>query len=163
LCVFSEESPDHKQLIFSAFDPSREGRRELTRVSLKQPVAGYGWDLSLDGSHLAVAQWDQREGRIQIQILPLAGGEVREFNVKGWEGFASVFWAADSRGLFVSAVEGIRAKLLHVDLDGHGQAIWQQPFPGIIWESRGVPSPDGRYLAVWAGSTDSNVWLLENY
>jgi len=163
LCVFSEPSPDHKQLIFSAFDPSREGRRELTRVSLKQPVAGYGWDLSLDGSHLAVAQWDQREGRIQIQILPLAGGEVREFNVKGWEGFASVFWAADSRGLFVSAVEGIRAKLLHVDLDGHGQAIWQQPFPGIIWESRGVPSPDGRYLAVWAGSTDSNVWLLENY
>ena len=37
LCVFSEESPDHKQLIFSAFEPTREPRRrELTRVNLSR-------------------------------------------------------------------------------------------------------------------------------
>jgi serine/threonine protein kinase len=164
LCVFSEESPDNKQLIFSGFDPSQElRRRELTRVNLKHPQDGYFWDLSLDGSHLTLAQWDQREARIQIQILPLAGGEVREFNVRGTRGFVSVFWAADSRGLFVSVLAGQGAKLLHVDLDGRGQVIWQQPFPGISFEDRGVPSPNGRYLAVLTEVWDNNVWLLENY
>src|SRR5208283_3748030 len=35
LCAFSEESPDRKQLIFSAFEPSQEQRwQELTRVNL---------------------------------------------------------------------------------------------------------------------------------
>ncbi len=73
LCVFSKESPDHRQLIFSAFDPSQDHRgRELTRVNLKQPVTNYCWDLSFDGAYLAWAPWDWHEGR--IQILPLAGG-----------------------------------------------------------------------------------------
>jgi serine/threonine protein kinase/Tol biopolymer transport system component len=169
LCVFSEPSPDRKQLIFSAFDPSQEQkRRELTRVDLKQLGTsywygwyGYGWDLSLDGSHLAIAQWDQREGR--IQILPVAGGKVREVNVKGWNGLCRLFWAADGRGLFVSAYGGLGATLLYVDLEGRGQVIWRQRFPGFSFEARGVPSPDGRYLALLAYTTDSNVWLLENF
>jgi serine/threonine protein kinase len=162
LCVFSEPSPEHKQLIFSAFDPSQEQRRrELTRVNLKQPVAGYGWDLSLDGSHLAFAQSDEREGR--IQILPLAGGEVREVSVKGWTGLSRLFWAADGRGFFVSASGGLGATLLYVDLEGRAQVIWRQPFPGINGENRGIPSPDGRYLAVSAPAADANVWLLENF
>lgn len=162
LCVFSEESPDRKQLIFSAFDPSQEQRRrELTRVNLKQPVLGYSWDLSPDSSHLALAQWDQREGR--IQILPLAGGEVREVNVRGWHGLMNPFWAADGRGLFVSPSAGLGATLLYADLEGRGQAIWKQPVPIIDYPARGIPSPDGRYLAVLALAIDRNVWLLENF
>jgi serine/threonine protein kinase/Tol biopolymer transport system component len=162
LCVFSEPSPDRKQVIFSALEPSQEQRRrELTRINLKQPVAGYSWDLSLDGSHLAFAQYDEREGR--IQILPLAGGEVREINVKGWNGLWRLFWAADGRGVFVSAAGGEGATLLYVDLEGRGQIIWQQRFPGVNFEARGIPSPNGRYLAVLAYTVDSNVWMLENF
>jgi serine/threonine protein kinase/Tol biopolymer transport system component len=163
LCVFSEESPDHKQLIFSAFEPSQEARRrELTRVNLKQPALGYSWDLSLDGSHLALAQDDLHEGR--IQILPLPGGEVREVNVRAWNGLWCLFWAADARGLFVSAnATGPRNTLLYVDLEGRSQVLWQQWFPLAAPNGTGIPSPDGRYLAVLADSTDSNVWLLENF
>jgi len=158
LCIFSEESPDRKQLIFSAFEPSQEPRRrELTRV--RNPVSG--WDLSPDGSRLAFTQYDDREGR--IQILPLAGGEVREVNVRGWHGLTNPFWAADGRGLFVSAGAGLGATLLYVDLEGRGQVIWRQRFSVINYSARGIPSPDGRYLAVLAFSTDSNVWSLENY
>ena len=165
LCAFSEESPDHKQLIFSAFEPSQEHRRrELTRINLKQPdtfhvQATYGWDLSPDGSHLAFAQYDTREGR--IQILPLAGGEVREVNVRGWHGFNRLYWAADGRGLFVVAQPNMGYTLLYVDLEGRGNPLWKQS----DWsaEERGIPSPDGRYLALTVNARDSNVWLLENY
>lgn len=161
LCVFSEESPEHMQLIFSALHPSQERRRELTRVNLKQPALRYSWDLSPDGSHLAFAQYDNRGDR--IEILPLAGGEVREMHVRGWHGLSNPFWAADGRGLFVSAGTGLGATLLYVDLEGRGQIIWRQRFPLINAEARGIPSPDGRYLAVLSYAIDSNVWLLENF
>lgn len=161
LCVFSEPSPGLKQLIFSAFDPSQEQRRrELTRVNLRQPGNGYSWDLSLDGSQLAFAQYDEREGR--IQILPLAGGEVREVSVKGWNGVSSPFWAADGRGLFVSG-SGKGATLLYVDLEGRGQVIWRSRSADWNGWAGGIPSPDGRYLAVLEYAGDSNVWLLENF
>jgi Tol biopolymer transport system component len=165
LCVFSEESPDHKQLIFSGFEPSQEARRrELTRVNPKRSGTWgfYSWDLSPDGSRLAFTRYDMREGH--IQILPLAGGEVREVNVKGWSGLFRLFWAADARGLFVSAnATGPRNTLLYVDLEGRSQVLWQQWFPLAAPNGTGIPSPDGRYLAVLADSTDSNVWLLENF
>jgi DNA-binding winged helix-turn-helix (wHTH) protein/Tol biopolymer transport system component len=165
LCVFSEVSPDHKQLIFSAFKPSQEPRRrELTRINLKQPVLGggsYSWDLSPDGSLLAFTQFEGRDGR--IEILPLAGGEIREVNVRGWHGLTKPFWAADGKGLFVSAGAGLGATLLYVDLQGRGQVIWRQRFSIFNYPARGIPSPDGRYLALLAFSTDCNVWLLENF
>ena len=162
MCVFSEESPDRKQLIFSAFDPSQDHKgRELARVSLKLPVVAYGWDLSLDGSHLAWSQWDEEVGR--IQILPLAGGEVREVNVKGWYGLARMFRAADGKGLFVSSQPHHAYTALYVDLDGRSQVLWQQQYPTAGFEGRAIPSPDGRFLAVSAFSTDNNVWLLENF
>jgi hypothetical protein len=75
-----------------------------------------------------------------------------------------LFWAADARGLFVSAnATGPRNTLLYVDLEGRSQVLWQQWFPLAAPNGTGIPSPDGRYLAVLADSTDSNVWLLENF
>jgi len=169
LCVFSEESPDHKQLIFSATEPSKEPRRqELARVNLQPPVIRYSWDLSSDGSRLAFAQsgergisitYPPREGR--IQILPLAGGEVREIKVSGWNGLSRLFWAANGRGL-VSTSGGLGETLLYVDLEGHAQVIWQQKMP-YYDENWGIPSPDGHHLAVLGYTTEANVWLLENF
>jgi serine/threonine protein kinase/Tol biopolymer transport system component len=171
LCVFGEESLDHKQFIFSAFGPMHGRGQELTRINLKQLATGtveaymifpYSWNLSPDGSYLAFAQFDDPEGR--IQILPLAGGEAREVKVKGRKGLTHLFWAADSRGLFAgsSAGLGMGATLLNVDLEGRSQVIWQQK---ILWraEAWGIPSPDGRYLAVLGITLDCNVWLVENF
>jgi Tol biopolymer transport system component len=159
LCVFSEETPDQKQLIFTAFEPSQGTRRESTRVNLKQPVAAYGWDLSPDGSRLAFAQYDER-GR--IQILPLAGGQAHEVNVGGWNGLSPLYWAADGKALFVTATGNV---LLRVDLEGRAQVVWQHKgTTGFNYEpTRGIPSPNGRYLAVLGYTNDSNLWLLENF
>jgi serine/threonine protein kinase/Tol biopolymer transport system component len=160
-CLFSEEAPDRKQLIFSRFDPIKGRGRELTRFNLKQPVEDYGWDVSPDGSRLAFTQFDEHEGR--IQILPLAGGEAREVNVKGHYGLYCLSWAKDGKGLYVSRLPTTSGSLLlYVDLEGRAEVLWGQRLPGG-WGTRGFPSPDGRHLALAGYTVDNNVWLLENF
>jgi Tol biopolymer transport system component len=134
LCVFSEPSPDQKQVIFTAFDPVKGRGQELSKVSLRQEPSwirvsdSYSWDLSRDGSHLAFAQRGQNQAR--IKVLSLAGGEAREVNVKGRDNLYGLNWAADGRGLFVPEGGGIdvygvsgSAALLYVDLEGRAQVI----------------------------------------
>jgi serine/threonine protein kinase/Tol biopolymer transport system component len=160
LCVYSEETSDGKQLIFSAFHPTQRKARELAKVTLKQPTWGYSWDVSPDGSRLAFAEAEEREGR--IRLIPLAGAAAGEVIVKGWFAVASVAWAADGKGLFVAVAGGNPVTLLSVDLEGRAQVLWQQRRRGdfSIWC---VPSPDGRHLAIAGRTVDSNLWLLENF
>jgi hypothetical protein len=48
-----------------------------------------------------------------------------------------------------------------VDLKGNAQVLWQfKGRGGAIW---GVPSPDGRYLAILDHAFSSNVWMLEGF
>jgi len=163
LCVVSETTPDGRELVFSAFDPVRGRGRELTRVEF----AGYqyrdGWDLSRDGAHVALTEALEHECR--LRILPLAGGEGREVNVKGWGRLSDPFWAADGRGLFVSNGAGGNAmglRLLYIDLEGHARILWQDTH-GASWALWGIPSPDGRHLALLTFGVDSNIWMLENF
>jgi serine/threonine protein kinase/Tol biopolymer transport system component len=163
-CVFSEETPDATQVIFSGLDPAHGRGQELTRINLPRPSpGGYAWDLSRDGSRLAYAQYDLREGR--IQILPLAGGEAHEVHVKGHSSFATLNWAADGKGLLIGVGTGISSgsPLLYVDLEGRAEDLWQQASGSAWWGTWGVPSPDGRHLALLAWEFDSNVWMLENF
>jgi Tol biopolymer transport system component len=164
-CVFSEETPDATQVIFSGFDPAHGRGQELTRINLPRPNPGYAWDLSPDGSRLAYAQYDLREGR--IQILPLAGGEAHEVYVKGRSSFVSLNWAADGKGLLIGVQVGTLiasgSPLLYVDLEGRAEDLWQQAPGGVWWGTWGVPSPDGRHLALLGYGFDSNVWMLENF
>ena len=162
LCVFSEESPDGKQLILSAFDPVKGRGRELARFNLKRPVEDYGWDVSPDGSRLAFTQFDEHGGL--IQILRVAGGEARELNVKGHYGFYCLSWAKDGKGLYVSTLPTTSgSQLVFVDVEGRAEVLWQQRLGGR-WDTRGVPSPDGRRLALEGYTAeDDNVRLLENF
>jgi len=163
-CVFSEEAPLATQLVFSGFDPAQGRGQELTRINLPRPNPGYAWDLSRDGSRLAFAQIGSGEGR--IEILPLAGGEAHEVYVKGRSGLWRLHWAADGKGLLVGAGSyvGLGAPpLLYVDLEGRAEVLWQQT-AGSIWSTYGVPSPDGRHLALLGyGFAENNVWMLENF
>jgi Tol biopolymer transport system component/predicted Ser/Thr protein kinase len=169
-CVFSEPSADSAHLVFSAFDPNRGLRRELTRTSLRPsylsssggPVPYNDWDLSWDGTRLAFAQFDLNERR--IQILPLAGGPARDVVVEGSSGIGSVRWAADGKGLWVgvSGYASSRRPLLHVDLQGRAEVLWQQTRVGAGW-TVAVPSADGRHLAMLGVSGSYNVWLLEGF
>ena len=154
LCVFSVTTPEEKQIVWSAFDAVRGRGRELARVDLSQWY--FSWALSPDGSRLAFAQRDDHEGR--IQLIPLAGGEPRQFAVKGYTNLSSVFWAADGKGLFVGTVGGFyRAPFLYVDLQGNADVLTKE------FTEWGVPSPNGRFLAEMSLIEQANLWLLENF
>jgi len=163
-CVFSEETLDQKQLVFSTFDPLQGRGREIARVNLERPLLyptdnpTYDCDLSPDGSRLALALWDPVGSR--IQLIPLAGEEIHEVILKSSVGLSGVSWAPDGQGLFVCAFK-TDPMLIYVDLKGRTEvtSTWRQmvPRPGV------VPSPDGRYLAVEGGTGDRSVWMLENF
>ncbi|HMI52303.1 MAG TPA: hypothetical protein VK525_12380 [Candidatus Saccharimonadales bacterium] len=52
------------------------------------------------------------------------------------------------------------ATLLRVNLDGKATPIWQNSQPLEIW---GVPSPDGRHIAMFGTSAESNVWMIDDF
>ena len=157
LCVLGEQSPDRKQLAFISFDPVQGRGRELTKIET-DPAGLYSFDLSPDGSRLAVEKFNEVEGH--IRILPLDGGAARDVKAKGWGALNSLDWAADGKGFFCSSQSSQGVTLLHIDLVGSAQALWTQKGSFQTW---GVPSPDGKHLAIPGATIEANVWMIENF
>jgi Tol biopolymer transport system component len=156
LCVFSRT--DKKQVVFFAFDPVLGNPHELTRLEI-DPTGSYDWALSPDSSQIALAKFDWNDGC--IRVLSLGGKTVRDLRVDGRSLLAGLNWSNDGRSLFVSSWEPKSVALLHVDLKGKVEVLWQ-PQPGHQLRSS-IPSPDGRYLAIADEILDSNAWMLENF
>jgi serine/threonine protein kinase len=153
ICVFIQQKP--KEFVFSVFDPAIGKPHEVAKL---QELTG-GWGLSPDGTSIAAITFGSDDHR--IRLLSLSGQPTRELAVKNWNGFTSVDWAADSKGLFVTSnPAGLRQSLLYVDLAGDAHQIWQT---NNIWPSWAVPSRDGKYVAIPALTADSNVWMAENF
>jgi Tol biopolymer transport system component len=160
LCVVLEESQDEKQFTLTAFDPLK-GRGKVLRTIQKDTTAyPVPAGLSPDGSTFAISK--SREGEIHVRLLSLSGGSDREVTVKGWSGlaFRDLKWSADGKGLYCGAWSTAGSPLLYIDLKGNARVLWQYKGPGMIW---GVPSPDGRHLAMRGAAITSNVWMLEGF
>jgi hypothetical protein len=78
-----------------------------------------------------------------------------------WSGISYLDWAADGRTIWVSASSpaGIQT-LLNVDLHGRARPVLPESERDLGWA---IPSPDGRHLAIWEASGNSNAWLLEGF
>jgi Tol biopolymer transport system component len=67
----------------------------------------------------------------------------------------------DGKGLYCGSVSPQGSTLLYVDLKGNARVLWQ--FKGGRVQIWGVPSPDGRYLAIEGAVINSNVWMVEGF
>jgi len=152
LCVFDEQQQGH--LMFTSVDPIK-GRGRAFATMEREPSILIPWDLSPDGSQVVMT----REGR--IRLLSLKSGVTTDLAVRGWNGFWSVDWSADGNALFVSSQTPQDTTLLRVDLRGEASALWQQKLNFL--GTKGIQSPDRRHLAVAGWTTDSNVWMIENF
>ncbi len=157
LCVVAENSDDGKQLTLTAFDPMK-GRGKVLRTVAKNAAASYGSELSPDGSTFAIAIAGQRE--IHIRLLSLSGSFDREIRVKDWPNITGFSWSLDGKGLYCGSASAKGSTLLYVDLAGNARVLWQNNGSGQIW---GIPSPDGRYLAIRSDISNSNIWMLEGF
>jgi hypothetical protein len=168
-CIITEQTADRKQLIFTAFDPVKGRGRELARYDITWPGA-YDWDLSPDGSRLAILKYSGH----QIHILALNRESASDVVVKGWSSLQSLNWAADGKSLFVSSATQTGSALLRVDLQGNARVLWEQkgsiapwglPFDLFIGPSApwAVPSPDGRHIAIYEWKLNANLWMMENF
>jgi hypothetical protein len=79
--------------------------------------------------------------------------------LKGSTDLQEMHWSMDSKSMIVSATESGDGTLLHVDLNGDAQRLWHQS-QSSVW---GFPSPDGRHLAIGAGTLQSSVWMISNF
>jgi serine/threonine protein kinase len=161
LCLFGRPSAGNNELVVAAFNPRGGPGRELVRIPLDAGSSAdigfdYSWQLSPDGSRIGIVK---RHGH-QIRLVPVGRGQTRTITVKGNSELMELNWAIDSQSMFVSAVEPGAATLLHVDLNGDAQPVWQQPQPKLTW---GFPSPDGRHLAILGTSSEANVWVIGNF
>jgi Tol biopolymer transport system component/DNA-binding winged helix-turn-helix (wHTH) protein len=155
LCAIAESSDDGKSLIFTSFDALKGRGQELTRFEI-DPEVGYNWGLSLDGTQIGIL----KEGDRRIHTLSLTGQPPRDIEVKGWDHLVGVYWTADGKGWFTSALQPTGSVLLHVDLQGKAEPLWEQEGNTVAYA---LPSPDGRHLAIVGTSISNNVWMLENF
>jgi dipeptidyl aminopeptidase/acylaminoacyl peptidase len=161
LCLVAEASQDHKRITFTAFDPLNGRGKDLLHYD-SDPGVTYSWTLSPDGTRVAVL--NPAEDR--VHILHLDGRSNEEIVVKNFTFGDALDWSADGKGLFVDNPTSKGTALSYLDLHGNTHVVWEAP--GTIgarglqtpW---GIPSRDGRHLAINGSAPSSNMWLLENF
>ena len=158
-CVLSELKD--KQLTFFHLDPVNGKGDEIARID------GYGgtnpeWDLSPDGSNIAIADESERTGK--IRVLNVAGRKLTVLPVRDWKWqfLQQITWAADGKHLFALAPSTSAFSLLSIDEKGNPRVLYEIP-GGTGWIASIVPSPDGRSLAFTKRTFVNDVMLLENF
>jgi len=164
-CAF--ERPDicalvrltNKTLAFYHFDHARGAGAEIGRMEYDSRLAP-SFAVSPDGSEIGVL--DSRGTGNRIRRIPLRGGAYSEVEVRGRKALEDLFWAADGKGWFLSSVTPANGEyLLHVNLQGESQVLYEQPQDGrTTW---GIPTHDGKHLAFLRWTAPKNVWMIDGF
>ncbi len=157
LCILGERKLTG-QFAFYALDAAGSKGRQLAKTKVEIPLDQNHWDISPDGAHIAILVSGGPPGKVRILSVP--DGATRDFIVPDWGGLQSMDWAANGQGLYVSSQSATHVSLLFIDLRGHAWVLRQQPGRFQTW---GVPSPDGHYLAFLEWTSASNVWMIEHF
>jgi Tol biopolymer transport system component len=157
LCAIAEPTEDDKQVTITAIDPLHGRGPELARLDVDLHENSWWVELSPDGTRVAIIPSPTGP----IYILSLRGQAMRQIHLRGWSDLMSLSWAADNKSLFVFSRSRQERALLHVDLQGNAHLLWENP--GADGESAAIASPDGRHLAIWGWTLNSNMWTIENF
>jgi dipeptidyl aminopeptidase/acylaminoacyl peptidase len=149
----------NKILTFYRFDPDRGQGGEIGHLEFDSHLSP-SFQLSPDGTEIAVLNPAGMGNR--IRRIPLGGGNASELEVPGRKRLDVLFWAADGKGWFVSSVTpGNGEYLLHVDLRGESQVLYEQIVDGQ--DTWGIPSPDGKHIAFLRWTAAANVWMIDDF
>jgi Tol biopolymer transport system component len=150
-CVLAEA--DEKQVVFTAFDPVEGRKAQLAKVPGDPDFIN--WDLSPDGSRVALTFFDYKAA--DMQVVSLNGGAVQKISAMPWTELVAVAWAADGKSLFLASYSSRGTSMARMDLTGHSKLLFKQPGLDIFSM---VPSPDGHSLAFGPVSNNGNAWTI---
>ena len=134
-----------------------EGRKaKLIRVPNDSDVRS--WDLSPDGSRIALPVFSVKAG--DVRILPLDGGVPRTLSATSWTELLAIAWAADGKSLFLASNNSRGMTVLRMDSAGKTNLLLNQPGRDI---HALAPSPDGHSLAFGAVQSNFNAWTIASF
>jgi hypothetical protein len=165
LCVFS--TVDREGLHFFSFDPMTGTSQEIPQLAIKTlDYSKHNWSLSPDGETLVTSSKQRTSAGASsaipaLNMISLNGFGTRTIPVPNWASITTLDWAADGKSIWASAHNTDHTSaLLNIDLDGHVKSVLREDKMILGWA---IPSSDGRHLALWKASTNSNVWMLKNF
>jgi len=156
-CVLAEESEDRKQVIVSVLDPIKGRGPELARFKFDLELGTLETCvISPDGTRLAMA----RSSESPIEIRSLHGELIRKIPSESVGVLTRLTWSADQKGFFVSRKGQRGYELLYLDFQGNAT-----PLRNCVGSDtcQGLPSPDGRHLAIIDRDQSNNMWMMENF
>jgi hypothetical protein len=158
-CIIGRSEKD--DLVFYELDPMQGQEKELGRTKTGTPGPYMSWDLSSDGTQVAVSGATDIEGK--VRLVDLTNHTQRDLSLPPHLGLWSICWASDARALYTSGEkgEGEEFFLARLDLAGKSKIIASS---GSIAGYLGlVSSPDGHFLAYTLSTLKSNAFLLERF
>jgi DNA-binding winged helix-turn-helix (wHTH) protein/Tol biopolymer transport system component len=160
LCLYDLRSST--LVSFFRFDPMTGDSEELPQLRIQDASSyAYNWTLSPDGKILATGKGKILQREPSITFTSVEDGSKRTVTAQAWAGINSIDFAADGRSVWASAFTNTgKWALLSIDLQGRTKTMLEDAQMAIGWA---IPSPDGKHLALWKASGNSNVWMLENF
>ncbi len=158
-CVLAEQSEDRKQIVVSILDPIKGRGPELARfdsgheLNLVDPPP---CAISPDGTRLVIA----RGAESPIEIRSMHGGLIRKIASQSVGEVTWLTWSVDQKGFFVSRKGQRGDELLYLDLQGEATSLRKCVGSDTC---QGLPSADGRHLAIIDRNQSSNMWMMENF
>jgi serine/threonine protein kinase/Tol biopolymer transport system component len=153
-CVIAERTPDQKEIIFSELSPMSGRGPALARIAASPEL--HPWALSPDGSMIAL----HGERSNHFDLISTKTGRRSSLEVHAGSMLGSISWSPRGDSLYVSALSNGEALIVCIGLNGNTRVIWREPGDFGLF---GVPSPDGRLLAVTRWRNSSNVWMIDNF
>jgi Tol biopolymer transport system component len=156
-CILGRWEKD--EVIFSWLDSVRDAGKEIVRTKLSDRDNYVTWDISPDGSRIALAFFEAPV--VKIRILDLKSASQRDLLLPAGWGVWDVAWSSNGDSLLLAAQTANGYFLATFALDGKSHVLLDRGCNQ--WLSYLKPSPDGRHLFFTQQSFEHNLWLLENF
>lgn len=144
------------QFFFWDLNATRGKGRELAKTAWIPAIVG-DWDISPDGSQVAIPNHDPRKA--SIRLVPLderARTSEKTVPIRTLKNLSGVVWAAGGKGWYVAVSDAHGGVLYYVDLEGRVRTNLLESMAATY----AVPSPDGRHVAFTDRTASANVWQI---
>jgi eukaryotic-like serine/threonine-protein kinase len=148
-----------QDLVFYELDPMKGQGQELARTVVGKPGEWMVWNLSHDGTQVALSGSD-RLTKV-VRIIDLKNHTQRDLPLPLYA--AGICWSFDGRGLYITGQTSQPSEfmLIWLDLAGNSKVLINKG--RIPWFNDPAASPDGRTLVYSRQFFDLNIFLLEHF